>query len=85
MITEEGTNAWYEAIRSLKSTRRMNGLEWSDGLALAAQDHCAEMGQKGLISYDGFDGSTIWDRIENYGTVYGSVGENLAYGINTGD
>jgi uncharacterized protein YkwD len=60
-------------------------LEWNDGLALAAQDHCADTGGKGVVSHDGSDGSKVWDRMERYGVASGTMGENLSFGKSRGD
>ena len=42
------------------------------------------MGPAGERSNDGTDGSTAWDRISRYGKWSGYVGENIAYGKNSG-
>ena len=60
-------------------------LEWNDCLALAAQDHCDDIGPKGSNSHTGSDGSSPWDRMSRYGRWSGSVGENLDFSPTTGD
>lgn len=60
-------------------------LRWSDGLAMAAQDHCYDTGSKGVVSHDGSDGSKVWDRIDRYGKGSGTMGENLSFGKSQGD
>lgn len=42
METQEGKAAWEEAAFELKTQKPLSMLEWSDGLALAAQDHCED-------------------------------------------
>lgn len=80
LITQEGVSAWYEAKQSLKLQQELSPLKWSDALALAAQDHCADTGSKGVVSHDGSDGSKVWDRMERYGEAWGTMGENLSFG-----
>lgn len=55
-------------------------MKWSDGLALAAQDHCNDRGGKGKLGHDGSDGSTPDARIRRYVKPKSMTGENLAYG-----
>jgi len=55
-------------------------LDWSDGLFIAAHDHCTDAGQTGLTSWLGSDGSNPAVRIARYGTSGPSQGQNLAYG-----
>jgi uncharacterized protein YkwD len=42
-------------------------LAWNDGLALAAKDHCRDIGLKGEISGLGSDGTTYESRMKVYG------------------
>lgn len=58
---------------------------WSDGLALAAQDHCDDVGGKGIVSHSGSDGSKVWHRMERYGEAFGTMGENLSFGKSYAD
>jgi len=44
-------------------------LEWSDGLYLAAKDHCTDAGANGLTSWLGSDGSNPGTRIAKYGSA----------------
>jgi hypothetical protein len=59
----------------------LNVLEWSDGIALAARDHCAT-GREYLY---GPDGSMTWGRITRYGKAPDTVGENLAFGLTSAE
>lgn len=58
----------------------MPALQWSEGLALAARDHCEDAGRYGLVGYIGSDGSTPPDRIARYGKAGFYQGQNLTYG-----
>jgi len=85
LITQEGVSAWIEAKNAFNSQPSLKTLEWNDGLALAAQDHCTDTGEKGIVSHDGSDGSKVWDRMERYGVASGTMGENLSFGKSRGD
>ena len=58
----------------------MSPLTWSDGLALAAQDHCADSALRGTLSHEGGDGTRVKERVLRYGTVVGEISENLSFG-----
>ena len=85
LITQEGVKAWIEAKDAFASQPSLPELQWSDGLALAAQDHCSDVGAKGVVSHDGSDGSKVWHRMERYGKGAGTLGENLSFGNSRGD
>jgi hypothetical protein len=53
-------------------------LEWDDGLALSASDHCFEVGSEGKKHVQG---STIKDRIKRYGS---EIGPYTAQGLSFG-
>ena len=55
-------------------------LEWSDGLAMAARDHCLDAGSNGLTGTLGSDYSTHFDRIYRYGEPGWHVAQNMAFG-----
>lgn len=54
-------------------------LQWSEELATAAQDHCNDIGPRGLTGHVGSNGSQMDDRIERYGEWSGNIGENVVY------
>ena len=56
---------------------------WSDGLYVAAMDHCLDAGANNLTSWMGSDGSNPGTRIARYGKAGPSQGQNLAYGSAT--
>jgi uncharacterized protein YkwD len=80
LSTEEGVNAWIEAKNAFITQPPLPPLQWSDALSLAAQDHCSDVGGKGVVSHDGSDGSKVWHRMERYGKGSGTLGENLSFG-----
>jgi len=55
--TVEGEAAWIEAIAEITKAKPLKELNWSDGLALAAHDHCNDSGPKGRTGHYGSDGS----------------------------
>lgn len=67
--TQEGKNAYINAINFLKAQRSLPPFAWSDKLASAAQDHCEDAGPKGMVSNVGSDGSTPDIRISKYGRI----------------
>merc|ERR1712093_552423 len=50
------------------------------GLVLSAGDHCADIGQVGVASHTGSDGSACGERQQRYGQWTGACGECLWYG-----
>ena len=80
--TIEGAAAVQDAINdlTLRSGARLNKLEWSPGLALAARDHCADAGKLGLVGPLGSNGQSPATRVAQYGDAGPLLGENLAYG-----
>jgi uncharacterized protein YkwD len=82
--TNAGIGEWREAERVLGSQGTYPEMEWNDYLALAAEDHCKQMGPEGRTGHDGTDGSKPWHRMERYGDWGGTVGENIAYGNSGG-
>jgi len=59
----------------------LKSLEWSDGIALAARDHCADSKATGSQYLLGSDGSMTWGRISRYGRAPKTVGEVLGFGL----
>ena len=79
ILTKDGIKGWNEAIAKLGSQATLPEMEWNDYLALAAEDHCLQMGRQGLTGHKGIDGTNPWDRMERYGDWGGSTAENIAY------
>jgi uncharacterized protein YkwD len=85
MMTNEGVRACDEAIRFLETAKPLAPLKVSKGLSLAAKDHAKDQGPKGATGHDGSDGSSPFARMNHYGKWFGSAGENISYGKNTGE
>ena len=85
--THEGVAAFEDALETLKNVHAGNPvpqLHWDDGLALAARDHCLDMGPGGYISNTGTDGSTTEQRALRYGSASNSPDnfeENFTFGL----
>jgi uncharacterized protein YkwD len=76
----EGRISYENAIAALTYQDSIDYLEWSDSLALAARDHCLDIGASGSISHIGNDGSNVSIRADRYGIWGGNIGENLIFG-----
>jgi len=70
-------------LNAIKAIEQIPGhlepLEWSNGLALAARDHCQDIGPKGLIGHFGSKGTSPYDRILRYGQAGWWRAENMAF------
>jgi uncharacterized protein YkwD len=80
LVLEE-PNAAAKALYDLEQLEngKLPALEWSEGLNLAAADHCRDLGPKGLFGHFGTDESSPFDRISKYGKPGWWRGENLAF------
>ncbi len=79
IITVEGDVAVKEALKHLKNLTPVSPLKFSEGLYLAAQDHCKDIGRRGIASHEGSDGSRMCDRIDRYGEWEISIAENISF------
>lgn len=82
--TQEGVAAVDEAIAFLERQTPLPPLAANEALRLAAADHVADQGPRGVLGHDGADGSSFVDRIVRRGGPR-SGGENIAYGGDTGE
>ncbi len=79
--TREGVAAVDDAIRFLEAQPPLPPLTDSPRLTLAAADHVADQGPRGLASHDGSNGSTSATRIRRRGGARSAtVAEALTYG-----
>jgi len=78
--TQEGIEAFEEAMEYMKNQSPIGPLQPSWGLSLLAQDHCAEQSKTGRTGHASLDGSDFSDRVDRYGTFQVTCGENLSYG-----
>ena len=46
---------------------------------MAAQDHCRDIGKRGVASHEGIDGTRMCDRIDKYGEWEVSIAENICF------
>ena len=83
LVTAEGVPAVDEAIRFLRSQKPLPPLAAAKGLYQAAKDHARDLASKGLSGHRGSDGSMPDARVERYGNWEGSIGETVAYEVNT--
>ena len=55
-------------------------LSWNAALALAAQQHAADMAARRSVSHTGTDGSRVGQRAQRQGYDWGALGENVSAG-----
>lgn len=84
ILTNEGASAVQECIDVLMKTKPMELLELEKGLCSAAQWLADDQAKTGKTGHYGSDGSSPFDRINRYGKVLITGGENCAYGPKTG-
>lgn len=86
VVTKEGTAVVEEAIEYIQGLETMDGVgsRSEEGLALAAEDHVADIGQTGTASHTSSDGTSAPERASQYGH-YGLFGECLWYGSDLAD
>lgn len=85
IMTQEGRSAVQEAIDVLKSQKPLPMLLPNHDLSLAAADHCADQGPKGLTGHDSSDGTPFYQRMQQYNFNFIGIGENIDYGSSTGE
>ena len=73
-----------ETYDELKATKPMKPLYPSKALYLAARDHAKDMGENGKEGHISTNGDDLGKRIEKYGKVEITCGENCAYGYEDG-
>lgn len=78
----EGEVVFEEAINFLNRLKPLHELEWNENLFDAALEHVIDIGPKGLLSYQGSDGTEPEDRISKHGQYIESLGENIDFGPN---
>ncbi|KAJ9464791.1 hypothetical protein DIPPA_32495 [Diplonema papillatum] len=80
----EGPAAWREAADELRGIKPLPAIKSAPlGLYLAAKDHVLDQA-KGAVGHGGTDGSQPSDRCMRYGRWQVMCGENLSYGMKTG-
>ena len=84
ILTNEGASAVQECIDVLMKTKPMELLELEKGLCSAAQWLADDQAKTGKTGHYGSDGSSPFERMNRYGKVLITAGENCAYGPKTG-
>ena len=81
-VKKEGASAVEDAIHFLSSQVPLpfNDSSPGEGLSLAAEDHCLDIGPRGAVGHTGSDGSSPSQHAERYGTWTGANGECLWFG-----
>jgi len=80
ITTQEGAAAVDEAIKFLRFCEPLPPLKISRGLSLAAQAHAKDQGLSGLTGHQGSDMSMPDERMNRFGSLMGTFGENIEYG-----
>jgi uncharacterized protein YkwD len=83
IVTEEGISAVNEAIDYLESKSPVRPLKISKGLSLSAKQLVRDQGPRGITGHYSSDGTSLKDRIKNYGKWDVILGENIGYGEKT--
>ncbi len=83
ILTKEGKAAVEECVRILANRKGVQVLVPSRALSLAARDHVADTGPKGIVGHDGSDHSTPVSRVSRYEPAITYIGENIDYGDST--
>jgi uncharacterized protein YkwD len=82
--TSEGTAAVDEAIRYLARQKPLPPLNWSDGLAAAADELAEDQGRSGATGHADSQGRSPQERIERHGKWERIIAENIGYGPRDG-
>ncbi len=85
LMTQEGVQPVKEAIAFLLKVEPVEALTEIKGLTMAARDHVRDQALRGTIGHYGSDRSSSFDRMKRYGKIKGGAGENIAYGLDTGE
>ena len=84
-VTQEGVMVVYEAIEFIQKQAPLPPFKFSKGLFLAAQAHLEDIGQNGLASHKGSDGSILSERVDQFGQWRVLVAENIAFNDSTSE
>ncbi|WP_165249914.1 CAP domain-containing protein [Paludisphaera soli] len=63
-----------------RAEKKRPSVEVDEALQEAAQRHAEEMAGREKMTHTGADGSSVADRVEEFGYRYRRCGENIAYG-----
>ena len=79
--TYEGVKAVKDAINFLKSQQPVKELIYNKELCLSCKDLVNDIGPKGLISHEGTEIKSLYNRLEQYCEWDGAISENLDFGF----
>lgn len=79
IITSEGVEAVKEALSFLKTQKSLQPFKSSEGMYLAAKGHCKDIGERGVASHQGKNGSRMCDRLDEFGDWEVSIAENISF------
>lgn len=82
IVKKEGAAAVNEAIRvcNAQTALPFSTAQVPEGMCLAAEDHCRDIGASGSVDHSGRDGSSPSARLERYGRWLGATGECIWFG-----
>ncbi len=80
MQTNEGVIAIDDAIRDMERVSGLNPVQFSEGLSEAANVQLTDLKDDVNLGHTGKDGSTVFTRINRFGSVEGGWGENINFG-----
>jgi len=66
-----------QGVNEIRVEHGLQPLKYHERLTVAARDYSGEMARLDFFSHTGADGSKLYDRAENHGLNYRSIGENL--------
>ena len=69
-----------QEVIDLANGERSSALTCDTDMARAARKHSQDMCDQNYFSHDGRDGRSPFDRMRDEGVMYGTAGENIAYG-----
>lgn len=78
----EDITVFEDAIQFLQELEPLEPLIWDDNLGLSSLEHVLDIGPKGLLRFEGSDGTSVEDRIKKYGNYIEHLGESIDYGPN---
>jgi uncharacterized protein YkwD len=61
----------------------MNPLRWHDELYQAARKHVNDIGPKGLVQHESSNGTSVKERLKQFGKIITCYGENLSFHAET--
>ncbi|OGY25679.1 MAG: hypothetical protein A2Z11_04465 [Candidatus Woykebacteria bacterium RBG_16_43_9] len=72
----------FDFVNKERNKRGIKQVIWGEDLNKVARSHCLDMFEKGYFSHYSPEGSSPFDRMDQFGIDYKAAGENLAYAPN---